>query len=116
MSDQPYTGSGQQDTDPVTSPHTGSEPIPTHAEDGHTGGELVTRYENPGIAPHAYRRSDIDPKAAKRREREVATLFGLSTLGTILFIVAYCRRCCSAPGSAWRCSPWARAPSTGPRR
>jgi ubiquinol-cytochrome c reductase iron-sulfur subunit len=89
MSDQPYTGSGQQDTDPVTSPHTGSEPIPTHAEDGHTGGELVTRYENPGIAPHAYRRSDIDPKAAKRREREVATLFGLSTLGTILFIVAY---------------------------
>jgi ubiquinol-cytochrome c reductase iron-sulfur subunit len=54
-----------------------------------TGAELETRYENPGITPHAYRRSDIDPKAAKRREREVATLFALSTLGTILFIVAY---------------------------
>ena len=97
--------------------------------------ELETRYENPGITPHAYRRSDIDPKAAKRREREVAALFGLSTLGTLLFIVGYfavkldrprrrrrcssrsgCRPSCSASGSASRCSPSARAPSTGPRR
>jgi ubiquinol-cytochrome c reductase iron-sulfur subunit len=58
-----------------------------HGED--TSAELETRYENPGITPHAYRRSDIDPKAAKRREREVAALFGLSTLGTLLFIVGY---------------------------
>jgi ubiquinol-cytochrome c reductase iron-sulfur subunit len=50
---------------------------------------METRYANPGLAPHAYRRSDIDPKAARRREVEVATLFGLSTLGTLLFIVAY---------------------------
>jgi quinol---cytochrome c reductase iron-sulfur subunit len=53
----------------------------------HTG--LATRYDNPGLPAHAYRRSDIDPKAATRREREVAAFFGLSTLGTLLFIIAY---------------------------
>ena len=87
MSDQPYTGPGQQNTE--TSQHTGTPPAPTHTEDGSTGGELATRYENPGISPHAYRRSDIDPKAARRREIEVAGLFGLSTLGTVLFIVGF---------------------------
>ncbi len=51
--------------------------------------ELAGQYENPGLPAHVYRRSDIDPKAATRREREVATFFGLSTLGTVLFIVAY---------------------------
>ena len=56
--------------------------------DGH-GGELATSYRNPGLPAHVYRRSDIDPKAAQRREREVATFFGLSTLGTLLFIIAY---------------------------
>jgi ubiquinol-cytochrome c reductase iron-sulfur subunit len=53
------------------------------------GTELATRFVDPGLPAHTYRRSDIDEKAAKRREREVATLFGLSTLGTLLFIVAY---------------------------
>ncbi len=51
--------------------------------------ERADRYQNPGLPAHVYRRSDIDPKAATRREREVATFFGLSTLGTLLFIVAY---------------------------
>jgi ubiquinol-cytochrome c reductase iron-sulfur subunit len=55
--------------------------------DGH--GEVPARFENPGLPAHVYRRSDIDPKAAIRREREVATFFGLSTLGTVLFIVAF---------------------------
>ncbi len=51
--------------------------------------ELATTYSNPGLPAHVYRRSDIDSKAATRREREVAAFFGLSTLGTVLFIVAY---------------------------
>lgn len=38
---------------------------------------------------HYPRRTDIDPKAAKRAERQVATMFGLSALFTILFVVAY---------------------------
>ena len=58
--------------------------------DGHGSAvERADRYENPGLPAHVYRRSDTDPKAAARREREVAAFFGLSTLGTLLFIVAY---------------------------
>jgi ubiquinol-cytochrome c reductase iron-sulfur subunit len=56
---------------------------------GEPGGELESRYANPGLPAHVYRRSDVDPKAAQRREREVAALFAVSTLGTLLFIVAY---------------------------
>ncbi|MDQ1626618.1 MAG: ubiquinol-cytochrome c reductase iron-sulfur subunit [Actinomycetota bacterium] len=63
-----------------------SEGPPT---DGSSHDELATRFADPGLPAHTYRRSDIDPLAARRREREVATLFGLSTLGTLLFIVAY---------------------------
>jgi ubiquinol-cytochrome c reductase iron-sulfur subunit len=60
------------------------------AEVDHGGhGELESTWTNPGLPAHVYRRSDVDPKAAQRREREVAALFGLSTLGTLLFIVAY---------------------------
>jgi ubiquinol-cytochrome c reductase iron-sulfur subunit len=55
---------------------------------GH-GGELEAKFANPGLPVHRYRRSDVDPKAAKRREREVATFFALSTIGTIVFIVGY---------------------------
>jgi ubiquinol-cytochrome c reductase iron-sulfur subunit len=54
-----------------------------------SGAELETRFPNPGLLPHVYRRSDVDAKAATRREREVAALFGLSGLGSLLFIVAY---------------------------
>ena len=59
----------------------------THQTDHST--ELETTFGDPGLPMHVYRHSDIDPKAAKRREREVAALFGLSTLGTLLFIVAF---------------------------
>jgi ubiquinol-cytochrome c reductase iron-sulfur subunit len=77
MSDQHHTGPAQ----PGDAAH--------DADGTGTTGAVEPRFANPGLVPHAYRRSDIDPKAAKRREREVAMLFGLSTLGTLLFIVAY---------------------------
>lgn len=44
---------------------------------------------DPGIPAHVHRKADTDPLAAKRAERQVAILFGLSALGTLLFIVAY---------------------------
>lgn len=46
-------------------------------------------YANPGLAEHQWRPTDVDPKAEKRAERQVATMFGLSAICTILFIVAY---------------------------
>jgi ubiquinol-cytochrome c reductase iron-sulfur subunit len=70
----------------TSAPGAGSE-VAHGGADGH--GELERTWANPGLPGHVYRRSDVDPKAAQRREREVATLFGISTLGTLLFIVAY---------------------------
>jgi ubiquinol-cytochrome c reductase iron-sulfur subunit len=53
-----------------------------------TGG-LPARFENPGLPPHVARMSDLDEKGAKRAEKQVAALFGLSSLGTVLFVLAY---------------------------
>nr|WP_228386395.1 Rieske 2Fe-2S domain-containing protein [Ornithinicoccus halotolerans] len=50
---------------------------------------MPDRFENPGMPPHAPRRADVDPRAAKRAERQVASLFLLSILGTLGFLVAY---------------------------
>jgi len=44
---------------------------------------------DPGIPPHVHRKADEDPIAAKRAERQVAILFSLSSLGTLLFIFSY---------------------------
>ncbi len=44
---------------------------------------------DPGLPPHTPRLTDTDPKAAKRAERQVATMFGVAALGSIGFVVAY---------------------------
>lgn len=44
---------------------------------------------NPGLPPHQWRPTDVDPRAEKRAERQVATLFGLSSVCAILFVVSY---------------------------
>ena len=50
---------------------------------------LPDRFPNPGLPEHRYRMADIDPVAAKRAERQVATLFGLSAVGTLIVLVTY---------------------------
>jgi quinol---cytochrome c reductase iron-sulfur subunit len=52
-------------------------------------GGVPERFENPGLPEHRHRMGDTDPRAAKRAERQVAAMFGLSALGTIVTIVAY---------------------------
>jgi ubiquinol-cytochrome c reductase iron-sulfur subunit len=49
----------------------------------------VEKFQDPGIPPHRLRLADTDPKAAKRAERQVALLFGISVVGTLIFLVAY---------------------------
>ena len=44
---------------------------------------------DPGVPAATVRRADIDPIAAKRAERQVALLFSLSGLGTLLFIYSF---------------------------
>lgn len=41
------------------------------------------------LPDHHPRRTDFDPRAAKRAERQVSILFALSALCTVLFVVAY---------------------------
>ncbi len=44
---------------------------------------------DPGLPEHVHRKADVDPKAAKKAERQVGILFHLSVVGTLLFIYAY---------------------------
>ena len=44
---------------------------------------------NPGLPAHQWRPTDVDPRMAKRAERQVATFFGLSMLCAVLFVVAF---------------------------
>jgi ubiquinol-cytochrome c reductase iron-sulfur subunit len=45
--------------------------------------------KDPGLPDHVHRKADTDPAAADRAERQVAILFGISALGTVLLIVSY---------------------------
>lgn len=60
--------------------------------DDHTTGRELALEEpiaNPGLPEHLPRPTDVDPAAEKRAERQVATLFGLSSLMAVLFCVSY---------------------------
>src|SRR3954451_5182527 len=58
-----------------------------------TQGERVVATEDsiadPGLPAHEWRPTDVDPRAERRAERQVAALFGLAILGSIGFIVSY---------------------------
>ncbi|WP_269939311.1 cytochrome bc1 complex Rieske iron-sulfur subunit [Arthrobacter sp. HY1533] len=53
------------------------------------GREEVDKFQDPGLPPHRLRLADTDPKAAKRAERQVAWLFIISIVGTLVFMVGY---------------------------
>jgi ubiquinol-cytochrome c reductase iron-sulfur subunit len=46
-------------------------------------------FPNPGPPHHEPRRTDVDPRAARRADRQVAGMFGLATLLLIGFIVSF---------------------------
>lgn len=54
-----------------------------------TPGRELDEFQNPGLPPHRPRLADRDPKAEKRAERQVALLFAISAIGTVLFFVGY---------------------------
>lgn len=54
-----------------------------------TTSDAPERFENPGLPPHRHRKADVDEASAKRVQRQLLVLFGLSALGTITFLVAY---------------------------
>lgn len=79
-----HTPTGAHPQEPV-----GSDAV--RLDQGHVQGSggIPERFTNPGLPPHVLRNADRDEKAAKRAERQVAILFLLSILGTVLFVVAY---------------------------
>ena len=44
---------------------------------------------NPGLPEHQWRPTDVDPRLDKRAERQVAALFLVSMVFTVLFVVSY---------------------------
>ena len=64
---------------------------PVRLDEGHLVGDggIPERFANPGLPTHVPRAADLDEDAARRAEKQVATLFGISILGTLLFIVLY---------------------------
>ncbi|HET6953620.1 MAG TPA: Rieske 2Fe-2S domain-containing protein [Acidimicrobiales bacterium] len=76
----------------------GSEVAPTsdhgtavRLDQGHIVGDggLPERFVNPGLPVHVPRAADLSEDAARRAEKQVATLFSISIVATLLFIVAY---------------------------
>jgi len=45
--------------------------------------------KDPGLPAHQHRQTDVDPRAEKRAERQVAILFLLSAIGTVTLISSY---------------------------
>jgi ubiquinol-cytochrome c reductase iron-sulfur subunit len=49
----------------------------------------IESIKDPGLPAHVHRKADHDPIAARRAERQVAAMFGISALGTLLFIGSF---------------------------
>jgi ubiquinol-cytochrome c reductase iron-sulfur subunit len=52
-------------------------------------GRVPERFVDPGLPPHVPRFGDLDERAARRAERQVAALFTISMVSTVIFLVAY---------------------------
>ena len=76
----------------------GTEVAPGHGhgtavrlDEGHVVGDggVPDRFLNPGMPHHVPRMSDLSEDAAKRAEKQVAALFTISIVSTLLFVVFY---------------------------
>jgi ubiquinol-cytochrome c reductase iron-sulfur subunit len=55
--------------------------VPTHRE--------AEPIPDPGLPPHTWRPTDVDKKAEKRAERQIAAMFVGAMISSVLFVVAY---------------------------
>jgi ubiquinol-cytochrome c reductase iron-sulfur subunit len=62
-------------------------PETTHGD--HTPVATHEPIPDPGLPPHQWRPTDVDPKAERRAERQVAGLFVLAARGAVGFIASY---------------------------
>ncbi len=61
----------------------------SRAADGTQVADVPETFENPGLEPHPQRMSDLDPKAAKRSERQIVGLLLVSLVASIGGIVGF---------------------------
>jgi quinol---cytochrome c reductase iron-sulfur subunit len=72
-----------------------SDHTPSTASGTATGHEVSTvahpgdPIADPGLHEHLPRPTDVDARAEKRAEKQIASLFGLSAIFAVLFVVAY---------------------------
>lgn len=67
--------------------HDTTPAVPSHGD--HTPAVPEEPIANPGLPAHQWRPTDVDERAEKRAERQVAAMFGLSMVCAVLFVVAY---------------------------
>jgi ubiquinol-cytochrome c reductase iron-sulfur subunit len=85
----------ENDTDPTVGPAAGADVdklgTAVRLDQGHIEGSggIPERFVDPGLPPHVNRSADLGEHAARRAERQVATLFGISMVATVIFLVAY---------------------------
>lgn len=84
MSEHGTEPAGEHASQPETAAHPDQGQVERQGQ-----GALPGRFTNPGLAPHVPRSADLDEKAAHRAERQVAALFGISMVATVVFLVAY---------------------------
>lgn len=61
------------------------EPYDSHVP-AHREAEPIA---DPGLPEHTWRPTDVDPRAEKRAERQIAAMFILAMVSAVLFVVAY---------------------------
>jgi ubiquinol-cytochrome c reductase iron-sulfur subunit len=71
----------------MTDSHDNTPAVPSHGN--HTPAVPEEPIPNPGLPAHQWRPTDVDERAEKRAERQVAAMFGLSMVCALLFVVAY---------------------------
>ncbi len=82
MTDQPHHGRDEPGHEPVHEPGNEDAVVPV----GGHGGDPV---QDPGLGEHQPRPTDVDPALERRAERQVSAMFGVATLLTLAFCVAY---------------------------
>lgn len=70
---------------PVNAPDGTPVPYETHVPT-HREAEPIA---DPGLPAHTWRPTDVDPKAEKRAERQIAAMFIAAMISAVLFVVAY---------------------------
>ena len=81
----------EDSTESAGADNTSSPSTAVRLDQGHIegAGGIPERFADPGLPPHVHRLADRDERAARRAELQVATLFVISMVATVIFLVAY---------------------------